>query len=278
MKIEALLSEGRRLLQRQGTFSVALDVRLLLQAATGLTHEDIIAEPTRHVSAAAAATFGAFIARRLAHEPVSRILGRREFYGRDYQITPDVLDPRPDTEVVVELALHYAKRGRFIDLGTGSGAIAITLCAEAAGLSGVATDISSAALAVARGNAQRLSMSDKIEFHQGSWLNGVDGLFDLIIANPPYIRATEVLSPDVADFDPHLALFGGEDGLAAYREIVEQVADRLSSEGVMVVEVGHDQSKEVVRLFKNQGFKLIDQASDLAGLTRGLAFKPREPR
>ena len=278
MKIEDLLTEGRRRLQRQGTFSVALDVRLLLQAAIGLTHEDIIAEPTRHVSVEAAAIFNAFIARRLAHEPVSRILGRREFYGREYQITPDVLDPRPDTEVVVELALHYAKRGRFIDLGTGSGAIAITLCAEAATLNGMGTDISGAALAVAQGNAQRLGMSDRIVFHQGPWFDGVDGLFDLIITNPPYIQATEILAADVANFDPHLALFGGEDGLMAYREIAEHSAARLTKDGIVVVEVGHTQSSEVERLFETQGFNLTDQALDLAGHVRALAFKPREPR
>ena len=278
MKIEDLLTEGRRLLQRQGTFSVALDVRLLLQAAAGLTHENIIAEPMRHVTADAAATFNAFIARRLAHEPVSRILGRREFYGREYQITPDVLDPRPDTEVVVELALDNVKGGRFIDLGTGSGAIAITLCAEAAGLSGVATDISGAALAVARGNAQRLGMSDRIIFHQGPWFDGVEGLFDLIISNPPYIRASEILAADVANFDPHLALFGGEDGLAAYREIAKQSTARLAAEGIVVVEVGHEQSSEVERLFETHGFKLADQALDLAEHVRALAFKHREPR
>ena len=278
MKIEALLAEGRRLLQRQGTFSVALDVRLLLQAATGLSHEDIIAEPAREVSEEAATIFNAFIARRLAHEPVSRILGRREFYGREFQITPDVLDPRADTEVVAELALNYKKRGRFIDLGTGSGAIAITLCTEAAELSGIATDISGAALAVARGNAQRLGVGDKLTFHQGPWFDGVDGLFDLIISNPPYIPAKDILPPDVANFDPHLALFAGEDGLAAYREIAGQSAASLASDGIVVLEIGHDQSSEVKRLFETQGFKLVDQALDLAGHMRALAFKPHEPR
>ena len=278
MKIEALLTEGRKLLQRQGTFSVALDVRLLLQAATGLSHEDIIAQPAREVSDEAAATFNAFIARRLAREPVSRILGRREFYGREYQITPDVLDPRPDTEAVVELALNCKKRGRFIDLGTGSGAIAITICAEAAELSGIATDISGAALAVARGNAQRLGAGDKLTFHQGPWFDGVDGLFDLIISNPPYIPAKDILPPDVANFDPHLALFAGEDGLAAYREIAGQSAASLASDGIVVLEIGHDQSSEVKRLFETQGFKLVDQALDLAGHMRALAFKPHEPR
>ncbi len=276
LSIQFLLQNARAKLGNK--FSAALDARLLLQAATGLTHEDIIAEPTRHVSAEAEATFNAFIARRLAHEPVSRILGRREFYGREYQITPDVLDPRADTEVVVELALNYVTRGRFIDLGTGSGAIAITLCAEVAGLSGVATDISRAALAVAQANAQRLRMSDKIIFHQGPWFDGVDGLFDLIISNPPYIRATEILAADVADFDPHLALFGGEDGLVAYREIAEQSAAHLTKDGIVVLEVGHEQSSEVERLFKTQGFNLADQALDLAGNVRALAFKPREPR
>ena len=278
MKIEALLTEGRKLLQRQGTFSVALDVRLLLQAATGLSHEDIIAEPTRPVSEEAAATFNAFIARRVAHEPVSRILGRREFYGREYQITPDVLDPRPDTEVVVELALKHAQRGRFTDLGTGSGAIAITLCAEAVDLRGIATDVSGAALDVARRNAQRLGVSDKLAFHQGAWLDGVDGLFDLIISNPPYIRAEETLPVDVANYDPHLALFAGEDGLASYCEIARQSATHLAADGIVVVEIGHDQSIEVEHLFETQGFKLVDQALDLVGHVRALAFKPREPR
>ena len=209
---------------------------------------------------------------------MSRILGRREFYGREYQITPDVLDPRPDTEAVVELALNCKKRGRFIDLGTGSGAIAITICAEAAELSGIATDISGAALAVARGNAQRLGAGDKLTFHQGSWFEGVDGLFDLIISNPPYIPAKDILPPDVANFDPHLALFAGEDGLAAYREIAGQSAASLASDGIVVLEIGHDQSSEVKRLFETQGFKLVDQALDLAGHMRALAFKPHEPR
>ena len=278
MKIETLLHEGRERLKHLGTFSTALDTRLLLQAATNLTHSDIVAEPTREISDDATAKFTASIARRLAHEPVSRILGKREFYGRDYRITPDVLDPRPDTEVVVELALKHIKRGRFIDLGTGSGAIAITLCAEVAELSGIATDISAAALAVASGNAHRLGVTVRLNFHQGTWFDGVDGLFDLIISNPPYIGAQEILPADVANFDPHLALFAGENGLAAYRAIANQAAAHLSLTGLVVVEVGHDQNREVEHLFKTQGFLCVDQALDLAGNVRGLAFKLPQPR
>ena len=276
MKIEAHLREGRERLKHQGTFSTALDVRLLLQAAADLTHSDIIADPTREVSDEAAARFNAFVARRLKHEPVSRILGRREFYGREFFITPDVLDPRPDTEVVVELALRHLGRGRFIDLGTGSGAISITLCAEAADLSGVVTDISQAALDVARKNAKRLGVDNRLNFHHGSWFEGVEGSFDLIISNPPYIRDSESLAPDVVDYDPHLALFAGPDGLNAYREIARNAAAHLKPNGVMVVEIGHDQSTGIIELFETQGFNCVDSTSDLGGHVRGLAFKLHE--
>ena len=278
MKIEILLREGRERLKHQGTFSTALDVRLLLQAATDLTHSDIIADPTRVVSDEATAKFNTFILRRLVHEPVSRILGRREFYGREFLVTPDVLDPRPDTEVVVELALKHVQRGRFIDLGTGSGAIAITLCAEAKELSGLASDVSSSALSVARENAKRLGVDDRLRFHQGSWFEGVEDVFDLIISNPPYIREQENLPSDVANYDPPMALFAGADGLAAYREIAGNSAAHLAPDGVVVVEIGHDQSVEVMRLFETQGFTCADHTNDLGGRLRGLAFKPHEPR
>ena len=277
MRIDTLLSKGRNLLKHQGSFSVNLDVRLLLQAATGLTHEDIVAEPQREVSADATATFDIFIARRLAQEPVSRILGRREFYGREFLITPDVLDPRPDTEVVVELALKHVRRGSFVDLGTGSGAIAVTLCAEAAELNGIASDISNAALDVARNNARRLGVSERLGFHQGSWFDRVEGKFDLIISNPPYVKSQESLPPDVANYDPHVALFAGDDGLVAYREIARQSATHLSPHGFVILEIGHDQSTEVEQLFETQGFKLVDKAQDLGGHIRGLAFNVREP-
>ena len=278
MKIETLLQEGRERLKHQGTFSTALDTRLLLQAATGLTHADIIAEPTRAVSDEATAKFNTFILRRLAHEPVSRILGRREFYGRDFLVTPDVLDPRPDTEVVVELALKHVQRGRFIDLGTGSGAIAITLCAEAHELSGLATDVSAAALDVARENAKRLGVDHRLNFHRGSWFEGVSESFDLVVSNPPYIRDNENLAADVVDYDPHLALFAGPDGLNAYREIAHNAAAHLKPNGVVVVETGHDQSAEVASLFETQGFICFDRTTDFGGHVRGLAFKPYEPR
>ena len=277
MKIEALLREGRDLLKQQGSFSVNLDVRLLLQAAGDLTHQEIVADPQTEVGDEATATFHSFIARRLAHEPVSRILGRREFYGRDFSITSDVLDPRPDTEVVVELALKYTQQGHFVDLGTGSGAIAVTLCAEAAALHGMATDISIPALQVARTNAQRLGVAEKLSFHQGKWFDGLEGKFNLIISNPPYIKTQELLPPDVANYDPHLALFGGDDGLLAYAEIARQSAPFLLPDGFVVLEIGYDQSPAVMRLFETSGFNLVDSAQDFGGHIRGLIFNLLEP-
>ena len=272
--VAALASEARRKLHDVGSATPALDARLLLQAATGFTHADLVAEPEREVSGATLDQFNAFIIRRLAHEPVSRILGKREFFGREFRVTPEVLDPRADTECVVQLALRLAPHGRFIDLGTGSGAIAITLCAENENLSGLATDISLTALRVAEINAKALGVTSRLQFHQGAWLAGVNEKFDLIISNPPYIKTNAILSPDVQHYDPHIALFAGPDGLAAYREIVQQIRNHRTENALVIVEIGHDQAAAVTEIFASNGFRNIDKAIDIAGFIRGLAFRP----
>jgi release factor glutamine methyltransferase len=268
--IQAMLREART--QLGNNFSAALDARLLLQEATGLTHAEIIAAPETEISAGAVGRFNAFIARRMAHEPVSRILGRREFYGRNFIVTPDVLDPRPDTEVVVELALKLVPRGRFIDLGTGSGAIAITLTAENQNLSGIASDVSPTALAVAQINAKANAVEQRLAFQLSHWFEGVAGKFDLIIANPPYIRANAKLVPEVFEHDPHLALFGGEDGLQAYHAISGAASSHLATNGIVVLEVGAGQHEEVAKLFETKGLILLEAASDLQDHVRALAF------
>lgn len=272
--VAALASEARQKLHDGGNETAALDARLLLQAATGFTHADLVAEPEREVSIATVNEFNALIIRRLAHEPVSRILGKREFFGREFMVTPEVLDPRADTECVVQLALRLAPHGRFIDLGTGSGAIAITLCAENENLSGLATDISLTALRVAEINAKALGVTSRLQFHQGAWLAGVNEKFDLIISNPPYIKTNAILSPDVQHYDPHIALFAGPDGLAAYREIVQQIRNHRTENALVIVEIGHDQAAAVTEIFASNGFRNIDKAIDIAGFIRGLAFRP----
>ena len=270
-RVAALLKEARA--QLGNNFSASLDARLLLQEATGLTHADIIAEPETDIGAEALVKFKSFIARRMAHEPVSRILGRREFYGRNFIVTPDVLDPRPDTEVVVELALKLVPRGRFIDLGTGSGAIAITLAAENHNLSGIAGDVSPAALAVAQINAKANAVEQRLDFQLSRWFEGIEGQFDLIISNPPYVRADDKLMPEVFEHDPHLALFGGEDGLAAYRAISAGASSHLVSGGIVVVEIGSGQNEEVAELFETKGLTLLEKARDLQDQIRALAFR-----
>jgi release factor glutamine methyltransferase len=269
--IGAVLSKARAALAPSET--AGLDARLLLQEACGLTQLEVIADPQRLMTSAQMEIFNAFMARRLAHEPVSRILGRREFFGRTFKVTPAVLDPRPDTECVVELALRLVGSGRFADLGTGSGIIAITLCTENANLSGLAIDISREALTLARENAATFSCADRIVFRHGSWLEGVDEDFDLIISNPPYIAPDEILAADVRDFDPHVALFSGVDGLDAYRAIAAQAPSRLRPKGHVVVEIGHGQAQDVGLIFAAQGFVLTQKATDIAGHNRALAFR-----
>jgi len=251
----------------------ALDARLLMQAATDLSHAEVIAEPNRAMTKAQIEIFEGFIERRLAHEPVSRILGAREFYGRSFKISPAVLDPRADTECVVELAMKLTPRGQFIDLGTGSGAIAITLCAENSNLTGVASDLSTNALAVAKHNAETLGVSNQLRFHHGAWLEGIQNRFDLIISNPPYIKQDDQLPPDVTSYDPHLALFGGLDGLDSYRSIAAQSASHLTLNGTVVVEIGLEQADNVVEIFAANGFQLVTKAFDIAQHIRGLAFR-----
>ena len=238
--LASLLAAATARLKAAGGDTPTLDARLLLQAAAGLTREDLIRGPDRMLTAEELARFESFMVRRERHEPVSRILGEREFYGRAFRVTPDTLDPRPDTETLIEAALSLIPKGaRLLDLGTGTGAIAITLLAERPDASGIATDLSPAALAVARDNAVRLGVADRLELVEGSWFAPVTGVFDIILSNPPYIPAVDIaaLSPDVRNFDPTLALSGGTDGLDPYRTIASGAAAHLGAIGHVLVEI-----------------------------------------
>jgi release factor glutamine methyltransferase len=271
--IAAVLKAARAELQTLGMETAALDARLLLQGAAALSHEQMIAESEALLDPRSFSIFQHYIQRRMKFEPVSRILGSREFYGREFHVTPDVLDPRADTECVVELALSLIKGpAKFLDLGTGSGAIAITLCAERKDWTGVASDVSEAALKVAHNNAIANKLSAQLKFHQGAWFEGIAEKFDLIISNPPYIKSNATLMPDVVNYDPHLALFGGADGLEAYRAIATGAAAQLMHEGLVVVEIGAGQEGEVAQIFKAQNFTLKNKARDIAGHTRALTF------
>lgn len=276
--LRELVREAGKQLAAAGIATAALDARLLLQAAAGLRHEEIAAEPDTTLPAGRKAQFWALVERRCKSEPVSRILGSREFYGRNFRVTPEVLDPRADTETLVGAALGLVQGRealRILDLGTGSGAIAVTLLAELPGASAVATDLSARALQVAAGNARALGVAARISFVQANWFDGVAGRFDLIVSNPPYIPLGDIagLAPDVRAFDPQRALDGGPDGLEAYRRIASGAENHLAAGGRILLEIGAGQESMVNALFAEQGFVLEGRHSDLGGHVRCLVFR-----
>ena len=218
------------------------------------------------------ATFAAWTLRRAAREPVSRILGRRAFWRHDFAVTRDVLDPRPETETLVEAALA-APFGRLLDLGTGSGCILVSLLAERPAATGVGTDASVAALAVAARNAAAAGVAGRAAFRRADWLDGVEGPFDLIVSNPPYVAEAEMagLAPEVRDWEPRGALTPGGDGLDAYRAIALGARARMTPGGRLMAEVGAGQAGAVSALWAQAGLVRIRALRDLDGRERVVA-------
>ena len=244
------------------------EARLLLASVLGVPIESLIARPQQPVDSATAARFATLAARRARGEPVAYLLGEKEFYGRRFAVSPAVLVPRPETELLVELALPRLRlrpAPNVLDLGTGSGCIAITLALECPGATVVAVDRSADALAVARANARRLGAT--VEFLPGDWFEAVGGRFDLIVANPPYVAAAD---PHLAGLlhEPQHALSAGADGLADLRRIVGGAPAHLKLGGTLAVEHGHDQGAAVRALFARAGFAGIETHRDLAGIER----------
>ena len=243
--------------------------RLGVEAARMTLHAgDDIAPDLRDLALADAA-------RRAAGEPLSHILGHRIFYGRHFAVDRRVLDPRPETEELVALALS-APFSSLLDLGTGSGAIALTLLAERPDARGVATDLSPDALAVAEGNAAALGLADRVAFRQGSWFEAVEGRFDLIVSNPPYIAAQEMpgLQRELLH-EPRMALTDEADGLTAYRAIAAGAAAHLAPGGRLLVEIGPTQGAAVAALFRAAGLAEVEVHPDLDGRDRVVAAKSR---
>lgn len=263
-----------------GLSSPEIDARFLLQGVTGLTGADVIAAPTRTIGSVAE-RLNAAARRRLAREPVSRILGEREFYGRRFAVTPDVLDPRPETETVVETTLQIVdekgwreKPMTIVDVGVGSGAIAVTLLAELKAARAFATDVSAAALTVAGDNAARHGVSDRFVPRLASGLNGLSCPLDIIVSNPPYIASASIveLPPEVQRYDPVLALDGGADGLDLYRKIASEIIG-LRCATTLVMEIGAGQEKSVTAIFSAVGGRHIRSVRDLGGVVRVVAME-----
>jgi release factor glutamine methyltransferase len=267
-------------LREAGIETPELDARLLLCHAAGLTQEAHIARARDELAADAAARLETLIARRLEREPVSRIIGCREFYGRTFLVDRHALDPRPDTETLIEATLKLVERQalrnrplNLLDLGTGTGCILVTLLAELPKARGIGTDISTATLELAEANAQRLGVAERASFVAADWLDGIDGQFDLIVSNPPYIPSAEIagLADEVARHDPRATLDGGPDGLDAHRRIAANAAQVLAPNGKILVEIGSDQAEPVAGIFARAGLSLDRDTA----IRRDLAGRPR---
>jgi release factor glutamine methyltransferase len=267
-------------LASRGFDSPSLDARLLVEAATGWTREALALCRERVLSPDERQRLRGYVTRRLTDEPVSRILGRRSFFGREFEITRATLDPRPESETLIEAALEIVgarnmtdKPIRILDVGTGSGCLLLTLLAEQPSASGTGSDPSAGALAVARANAERLGLARRAHWQEARGLEGVEGPYDIIVANPPYIPSDEIatLPAAVRDFDPRLALDGGADGLAVHRQIIS-AARSIAPAGWLIVEVGAGQAGNVIELIRELpgGSKTggVDTRADLCGHTR----------
>ena len=274
MILRALIARGTSALDQGGISNATRDARLLAAHVCDIDPSRVTLHEMDKVSEAVIARFDDAITQRLNHRPVSRIIGVRQFWGRNFQVTDDVLDPRGDTETLIAEALQTPAK-RILDLGTGSGILGITLAAEQVDAVVVVTDISKAALVVAKTNAKRHDVEDRIEFIESDWFDSLHGKFDLIISNPPYIGENELegLKPDVIDYDPIIALTPGGDGLAPYSIISGQAQNYLNENGRVIVEIGHLQGKDVKNLFLQAGFSGVQILQDLEGKDRAIVAK-----
>lgn len=280
--LASLARSVRYRLEAAGVASAPLDARLLVCAATGVTHEQFIANPDRLLHDHEADMLNQFVARRISREPVSRIVGCREFWGREFRITPETLDPRSDSETLVETVLQHLAVSKcsaplIVDLGTGSGCLLVTLLCEMSHARGVGVDINAGAIAMARENAHMHGVDARVSFLCGDWLAAIDGQFDLIISNPPYIRSDDIvgLEPEVKFFEPYCALDGGADGLECYRRISKEVIGKLKNGGKLVFELGMGQHAAVVDILETAGYRIDGAHEDLSGTVRCLWATPR---
>lgn len=272
--LHGLLRAAEARLRAAGAATPALDARLLIAAALALPSDGLRFAADRALADAEAARAEALLARRIAREPVSRILGRREFWSLEFRVTPEVLDPRPDSEILIEAALalfpNRAAPLRVLDVGSGSGCLLLAVLYEYPNATGLGVDASAKALDVARGNAIRLGLAGRARFVEGDWGREIGARFDLVLCNPPYITESEraMLAPEVARHDPPAALFAGPDGLDAYRAILPDLARLLAPAGRALFEIGAAQGAAVSEFAREASLAVVAIKRDLAGRER----------
>jgi len=279
MKISEALARAKEILASKGVSS-GLDSLILLAHALSFSKEQVVFNPQLQLNETQQKNFFDLVARRAKREPVSHLIGKREFFGEDFLVTKDVLDPRPDSETLIESVLkkfpNLTQDLTILELGVGSGCLIVTLLKAYANATGIAVDISKKALEVAKKNSEKHQVSPRLKLLESNLFSSVSRAekFDLIISNPPYIPAAEIekLEPEVALHEPRAALDGGADGLDFYRRIAAEAKNFLTKYGKIFLEIGFGQKEEVVEIFAQQKFSLIQSSFDLPGVERVLEF------
>ena len=274
MKVQELLIASQAKLRECGISDPIRDARLLLADCLELRSQNLNLLNDSYISEIKISKFRRMVKERCKRKPVSKILGYRSFWGRDFEINENVLDPRGDTETLIELILD-CKFENMLELGTGSGAIAITVLAERPEVTCVATDISEYALKTALTNSKRHGVESRLKLLHSNWFEKISGSFDVIVSNPPYISSEEYaqLSAEVVKYDPKISLTLGGDGLEAYREILSQALEKLSKNGHIFLEIGYTQANAVGHLFREAGFQQIKVHKDLGSRDRVISAK-----
>jgi release factor glutamine methyltransferase len=283
LTVSQMLAEARRRFTEAGVADPQTDARVLISGLLQLSPTDMLTAGHEPVSEEQSASIDRAIERRLKHEPVHRILGEREFYGLPLSLSAGTLEPRPDTEILVDTVVPYLRdlastedNLHILDMGTGTGAICLALLSECPEASGIGSDISTDALETARSNAERNGLKDRFSTIRSNWFENIHGTFHAIVSNPPYIASNVIhdLAPEVTKFDPAAALDGGPDGLDAYKAIAKDAARFVRSNGIVGLEIGYDQRNDVTAIFEALGFKCLKSVKDYGQNDRVLVFSP----
>ena len=255
-----------------------LDARIILKEVLSLDDKDLILKESLDISNEMIEKIIAIESRRLNGEPISKIFKKRDFYNSTFVISNDVLDPRPETELIVEIANNYINKNEvknILDLGTGSGCILLSILKENKMINGLGIDLSKDAISIAKQNSKKLNLETQSNFLVSNWMSSVNYKYDLVVSNPPYIASEDIkkLSKSVKIYDPILSLDGGDDGLNSYRLIASDLKRVVSKNALIIIEIGYNQSLQVIEIFKKNNFKLMKKYNDINGLDRVLTFQ-----
>jgi release factor glutamine methyltransferase len=289
LSLSNLLKSAQAQLKKQNIETAALDARILLQAVTGWSEADLILKADDTLSAQMQEVFKKLLLRRLNHEPVARIIGTREFYGLDLALSPATLEPRCDSETLVDAVLSWSEDTslntqpcQILDLGTGTGALLLAILANRPKWQGLGVDLSWQACQTAQHNAQKHGLDTRCAFVNSSWCTALkpEPAFDIIVSNPPYIPSSTIdsLNKNVKDYDPMLALDGGEDGLDAYRLILQDARHHLKPDGMLFLEIGFDQKDPISTLILSEAYDMLQIYNDLSQWPRVLRLKSKKTR